>query len=371
MNFRNQFVVAVIVLSFLTGCRSLPNQLDLPWFRHLHSGEIPSPPAHISVTVTGSTRPLIGDEALLVANIRHSFEFLITRRGFVLDRDNPDFVAQIEYRTERYDRLNYSSVTQAVHSSAAVSGVGINTRASQALGVSLAMSITALSASGSTTAIQTTQQYTSYTHSISIQLRNRAGRLIWKGESTWDSPSLDLGSRIVFPLQLILSDLPSDGSVIPKVNRVKDSHALNYYRVECDPPNWFTCPSLPYRIFFDSRERPSPLLNAVPKQIKDTKALAAYVDLLQTAEYALPGGDSTDWGDPLKPTLWNSVTLGGKYYLGDDNQPTNILIELTSKPDGYYITRGAIVSDDEFQKFSERFDRWKHALNEYYDFFDE
>ena len=206
----------------------------------------------------------------------------------------------------------------------------------------------------------------SYTHTLAIEITNRKSDLVWKGESTWDSGELNLINRIIPALQLILSDLPSDKTFKPEIPEVRDSHVQNFYKLECDEI-WFTCPALPYRILFAQH---SPLDNeevSIPSYVKNPYALAAYIDLIQTAEYALPAGDEKDWNDPIQLSLWKKATLGGQYLLGPKKKPVNVIIELSGKSDGYYFDDCQVVSDAEYTKFQERLSKWQNLLYNYYD----
>jgi len=205
----------------------------------------------------------------------------------------------------------------------------------------------------------------SYTHIISIEVHGKDGVMVWKGESTWDSNELDMIRRIVPAIQLILSDLPSAQGIRPDAPEVKNSHVLNYFKLECED-TWFTCPALPWRIKFE-RNPSSETRTSIPRSIKDPAALAAYVDLIQTAEYVLPDGNEKDWKDPLRISLWENVTLGGQYLLGPDRIPVNIIIKLTGRSNGYYTNECKIATGEEFSRFSGQFSKWRQVLQDYYD----
>ena len=68
-------------------------------------------------------------------------------------------------------------------------------------------------------------------------------------------------------------------------------------------------------------------LGSLSKEIKHVVALSAYIDLIQTAEYALPQGKEKNT-NPLDRDIWSKVQLGGIYYLGNDDIPRKILINL-------------------------------------------
>ncbi len=95
--------------------------------------------------------------------------------------------------------------------------------------------------------------------------------------------------------------------------------------------------------------------------------MACYVDLIQTAEYVLPNGDEIDWKNPLSKSLWEKVTLGGKYLLGPLKTPINAIVELKGRQNGYYINKCKIVDDKEYAEFEVRINKWRDALSNYYD----
>jgi hypothetical protein len=190
--------------------------------------------------------------------------------------------------------------------------------------------------------------------------------VLFRSESTWDSPDFNILRNIVPALQLILSYLPADHTICPYVQEIQMAHVVNYFMLECDDV-WFTCPALPYRIMFKKKQINDQGKLDVPREIKDAYALAAYVDLIETAEYALPSGDEDNWKDPTQLSLWEEVRLGGQYFMGNSRRPVNIIIKLTAKSDSYYITECNVVSDDDFVKFSFEFSKWREALRDYYD----
>jgi hypothetical protein len=118
--------------------------------------------------------------------------------------------------------------------------------------------------------------------------------MVWKGKAAWDSYELNIIKRILPAIQLILSDLPFDPTYRPEISEVKKSHIENYYNLECQG-NWFTCPALPYCIFFEEEKAKKGIITGTVlsepglSSIKDPNAFAAYLDLIQTAEFALIG----------------------------------------------------------------------------------
>ncbi|HTY12021.1 MAG TPA: hypothetical protein VMF88_13245 [Bacteroidota bacterium] len=361
--------ILLFILLFVNGCVTVPSlRVSQPWVRSLKSNQVIDPTKAVKIEVSGSTSPLLGNEQLTSEQLNSSLTHLITRRGFTVNSRAYDYVVKLSYKTDRNDKMRLSSTVTSAHSQAYMISTTAGVGTSSGLGVSIARAIGALASRSSTVASQSADQTPSYTHTIAIELSNRDGAILWKGESTWDSEELNLISGIIPALQLILSNLPADRSVRPEIPEVKETHVTNYYRLECVDV-WFTCPALPYRILFADFSSSSPYRGAVPDRVLNQNAFATYVDLIQTSEYALPDGDENDWKDPLDVSLWKKVTLGGQYLLGPQKTPVNIIIELTGQSDGYYINRCKIATDTEYLVFSAKLARWREILTNYYDFY--
>lgn len=351
------------------GCATVPTvRVPHPWIRSLESQTQVQLNKYIKIEVIGTTSPLLGNEELIAQRLDSIVSYLIRRRGFNVTNDLLDYLLRLTYKTERSDKLHFASTVSSSNLNAYAVTTGSGAGATSGLGVSIARAVSAVVSRTTTVSTQTIDETISYTHTISIEISDRNGSLLWKGESTWDSPELNLISRIIPVLQLLLSDLPSDRTIRPEVPEIKESHVLNYYRLECEGI-WFTCPALPYKILFSEKSKSKENKISIPSSIKNPSALAAYVDLIQTAEFALPDGNEFDWKDPLNISLWKRTTLGGQYYIGPSKKPVNVLIKLVGKSDGYYVDDCRIATDQEFSNFNARLTRWRKSLQDYYDVF--
>ncbi len=363
MSFRQIWSISALFSVILVGCSTAPAvRVAQPWRRSLTSG----PPIRIGVVkieTEGKTFPLLGNERLLADSIGKNLAYLLARRGFVTADSAHDYLVQVAYKTERRERLqSYSSVATS-STSASVSRSESGAGATLGLGVSIARAIGALVGKSETVSQQTTEQVTSFSHTISVEIREKDGQVVWKGESTWDSSELNLISGIIPALQLVLSDLPADPSIQPSVPEVRADHVENYFKLECKD-RAFTCPALPYWIWL---KRPRFADEEMPREVRNPYALAAYVDLLQTAEYAIPSGDEEDWKFPLQPSLWGRATLIGQYRLGPSGRPVNVVIKLVGSEEGYYLDECMAVSDQEYAAYNQRLLKWRGALEDYYD----
>lgn len=351
------------VLIFAVGCSTVPSiRVSQPWLRSLKSGQLIESNKSLKIEVSGTTSPLIGNEQLTSDKLHSYLGNLLIRRGFIINNTTYAYDVKLSYRTTRSEKMRMVSSMNSVNAYAIYESAGV---ISSNLGVSTARAVSALTSRSGTVSTQELEQVVSYTHTISIELSNREGELLWKGESTWDNQELNLLNRIIPALQLLLSDLPSDKSYRPEIPEIKDTHVENYYRLACQG-QWFTCPALPYKIEFP-HDRSHKGLSIIPDCVKNQNALAAYIDLLQTAEYALPRGNEKDWEDPLEISLWTNVTLGGQYYLGPTKAPTNVIIELAGQSDGYYIDECRTVTEQEYSDFNKHMEKWREMLSNYFD----
>jgi hypothetical protein len=364
MKFSTQLLPALLCAAFVLGCGSTPVVREQPqWTRTLASTRGIAPKAKIRITVSGSTTPLLGSEQLITDTVRAQLSTLLKRRGFAVENTGTGYTAKLTYSTERNDKSRSPGFASSTLST------DVMTRpmtTSAGLGVGVAAAVGSLTSRSASAASQSSEQLSAYTHTIALELRDRDGAMAWKGESTWDSNELDIMDRIVPALRVLLSDLPADSTVRPAVREVKTTHTAQYYLLECVGVT-FACPALPFGAAFDYAKINSNAKADVPRAVHDPFALAAYVDLLQSAEYALPSGSEEDWKTPMRSSLWKRVTLGGQYALGKDKKPINIIIKLLTTPNGYTVDECAVIADDEYAKFSGQLTKWKQALQEYYD----
>ncbi|MEW5995373.1 MAG: hypothetical protein AB1744_13405, partial [Candidatus Zixiibacteriota bacterium] len=298
-------------------------------------------------------------------------EALLKRRGFsIVEPEEAAYKLSVEYETERQDRITAASYSRSIHYDRLVTGTAAGAGASSGLGVSVAAAVASAVQATSVTSGQVLDQVANYVHSISIQIENPSNELIWKGESTWDSYSVDIRDNFALAIQIMLRHFPTDTNHVPWVPEVKETHVRNFYRLEC-LDRWFTCPALPYRIYIE--QKPFAYTNESRyyystfdlESIEDPRAFAAFIDLIQTAEYALPMGHN-DWSDPLDVTLWKRVRLGGRYLLGASKTPENVLVELKGQPEGYETERCWIATNEEFSAFQSDLATWQRTLEEYY-----
>ncbi len=367
MKHINRIALILLMSTFLVGCGSAPTVREVqPWSRVLRSSHVVAPAAKMKIEVSGSSVPLLGSEQLTADNIRENFSRLLKRRGYRVENAAPDYVAKVSYLTERNDKFRHPSAAVPANSSMDAAITGSHAGAQSGLGVIVARAVSALAMRSAGISTQASDQASAYTHTLAVEIRNREGSSVWKGESSWDSNQLNIIDRCVPAMQLLLSDLPADSSAPPAIREIKSNHVANFYKLECAGTS-FTCPALPYGIMFEYQSVSPTAKIDIPKTIRDQYALAAYCDLLQTAECALPSGTEEDWKDPIKTSLWKKVTLGGRYLMGSGNKSVNIIIKLSVRANGYAVDECYAASEEEFAPFNTQLSKWKQALADYYD----
>jgi hypothetical protein len=319
--------------------------------------------SEIVVSVEGVTDPLFGETKLQDKEIRERLERNLVRRGYVIDKTGYKFLVQFKFRTERRDKTTSSSYM----STGSFSG-NYNYNASGAasiygLSAALAQIISAMASSTKTTALNSTQTMKYYTHSVTMEIRDRSGNLVWVGESTWDSPDINFKDDSYLAIQLLIVNLPKKENVYPKLQKLQSDKVENFYNLYCKYFG-FASPALPYRTKFNTSGT-----TYFPKQkIKNSEYLPFYIDLLQTAEDALPTGKKT-YKNPLDRQLWSKAMVGSKY-TDNNGKIVNVLIYLYGQSYGYTIQNCWIASDEEYADFESRLKIWKKAIHDYYDVYE-
>ncbi len=346
--------LAAIFTLALCGCAATPVVSSWrPWSRVIGDDRgTPQPGERVRLIVTGTTEPLIGDESLFQRQLHDRLGDLIARRGFVVTDSAATWECKLIYHTSAEVALEMSSTNYSSYR--ATSSVASGARSSGGYGVDWATALLArtVSASSTTSSVGVSQSR-GFIHTIALELRKDGGALSWKGEAQWESRRLEITLGMVTALQMLASKLRTSADAVPEIEKVKESHARVYYRLDCEGIV-FSCPALSSNIWF-----PPMLGDALPKGITGPEALAAYGDLIATAEYALPRGKGEK--------LWSRVLLGSRYRLGSDATATPLLIELLGSREGYAVKRAWKASPAEFSAFEDQLKSWRDQLKSYYD----
>ncbi len=359
LKFYNLILLITGILICLS-CAQVPTyEIWRPWTRSLSTTDRIVLGKTIQIEIDGKTDPLLGEEVILKKEMKNILENLLIRRGYTISTQTTDYKLKFSFNSKHDIRTSSRSMLASSNLNAYLLGSIFGSNYSSNLGVNLATAMIYSASKSSTFSKQKTISKDNYVHTISIDIIKN-DKVIWVGDSKWNSSSVDIRTDIFSAIQILLSDLPSNESLIPRVKEVKEDYALNYFRIYCWN-NWFASPALPYRIYFDDLKGKS----KIPKSVNNNMAFAAYLDLMQTAEYALPVGINNA-KSPLNRDLWKKVMLGGIYYIGDSNKKHKILIKLKGESSGYEIEKCWVASDEEYQDYLEKLSRWKEFLEDYY-----
>lgn len=383
------WVALVAGLLILVGCAAPPTMTAWrPWTRTLPvNASSLSPHATIALSVHGTTEPLAGTEALFQGSLARHCKDALKRHGYVVTESNATYQATLSYRTVRREAMDIQSsfATSTVGRTASAVGAGAAAGAGVgALGIGIAEAVQRATIASSSAATTSVRSGAVYMHTVGLEIADQGGVVVWKGESAWDSKSVDLASSARMVLGLLVSDLPSDPQVTTPIEEIKPTHVGNYYKLYCSDP-YFSCPGLPYLISFElatelrlsgdvtaaSQKSTDARAAHLPTSIVHGNALAAYRDLIENAEIALPlGGGRSAWKNPLDPKLWSKVRLGGRYTLGPARKPASVLVTLQTGTAAngtcYFVREARTATPEEFAVFERDLGDWQLALKQFY-----
>jgi len=359
----------LLCLALVAGCATTPSlRVWRPWTRvtTTHTASL-NPTNNVTIQVNGSTLPLLGSETLVSDQLREKFATLLQRRGYRIVNSDGDLNVMFTYHTkEEFNtsmRILNLSTTNVSNSSRATAQ---RLTSPLGAGVSIASAVASHSAQTSTLSSVSFDSEKSYCHTLSIEIIDRSDVPIWKGESTWTTDDLELQNSMSTAIQMLLSALPKEEDCLPIVSKLQKDKTANFFRLECHG-YWFTRPALPYRIYFASI--PSSSSSILPYAVRYPEYLPAYIDLIRTAEFALPIGRN-NYGNPLDSYLWSQVLLGGKYLIKNSNEQVNVMIQLRGESTGYTVQKCWVAKDEEFNDFLSKLREWKQALEGFFDFYE-
>lgn len=364
---RTLIYLILFVLVLISGCSVLPNKsIKLPWNRIHESNQEIALNSKMMIEVSGNTLPLLGNESLTQLKIKQLAEGLMERRGFIFDNSDYKYKMKILYNTiknEKYINIQSSSINSGFNNYEALSYNRYG------LGTTIASSIRNTNNFLLSSTTNMNFNITQYTHTYAIEIYDNSNELIWKAETDWDSSNLDILAQSVNQLQILFSHLPNSNKPI-RVKSLKESKFKAYFGQFINNKT-FSCPALPYQILFKTvySQNPDANINLIINTGSE-KAMFAFIDLLQTAEFCLPNSKEDKWVNPHDERNWHNIILGGKYILDKSNQKINVLIELYSDSNGYNVKRCRIVSDNDFAEYENKIEKWKTALQNFYDFYE-
>jgi hypothetical protein len=369
MRFKTTLLVLSIGLWLALGCSTTPEvRVWQPWTKV--SGEV-NTIGDIQVSVDYESNPFPGSNVLKESNVESVLEELLLRRGYNVSNDPTTSMRLLaSLHTTRRDHLQTGYQYRPRYSAKYLQGSVI---ATHSVGVTIATIISSLDIKRGPQALTDIHTREGYTHTLGIMISD-GNNILWKGESTWDSVDPDIQSHFIPSVQLLFSSLPANPEVLPKVREVNPDKGFDFFLLNCWN-RWFSCPALPYRIVFTrptqggavSNRASSPFITT--SDIQNEEAFAAYVDLLNTSEFALPKGNSK-YNYPLDDVLWKKVQLGGVYDI-EGKGITKILIDLEGYSGGYEVRKCRIPSSEEWTEYVEKKAEWESALGELFSFWEE
>jgi hypothetical protein len=328
-----------------------------PWKRTLQEMRIVEG-STVSVIVKCEETPILGSDHLVNSEISSAATDLLHRRGFIVSEQNPDYILKIFYKTIRVDKESSIQINQSgnwLSSRKIASGYS-------GFGVMLANSLETLATSSASMSQVATYKYEVFNHQLSCEIFPNQEDPVWKHDTYVESSDVNILNHSRSLLQIAFAELPSSEIIVPtvpKVRKNKVSDFTNQFLVNRS----FICPALPSYILFRIYDKD--ILG-----VSHPEALMAYMDLLQTAEYAIPNGSETDWEDPTQSRLWNKATLIGRYHIGSSKEPVNVVVNLSGTTSKYLVKECLLVSDEAFRAYQAKYDSWKQALQRYYQFFE-
>jgi len=352
----------LIVFSIIS-CETAPPVKPIAWTRTLPETMNIEAGSSIYLYVTGETEPLSGNDELVAKRLEDHASDILLRRGYTVSKENYSLKCIINYKTNLGSRLSFNSQTSSYTSS----------RFSMYSNYFIGDSIFNNTVTSTTTDVY---ESAAFLHTISVDLYEENGNLVWSGNSAWESSDLNILSNSYMVFRKLFSIFPKSNNILAYIPMIRENRVLDYYRHYCKNI-WFTSFALPYQIRFDPlqnvRQNPndqnSPIITILPKTISDGQNLAAYIDLIIMSELALPGGTVDDWKkNPLSDHLWKEAILGGRYIIGNNENIKNILINLKkiSGGNGYAVNNSRIVSDEEYDQYLENLLQWQIILKEHF-----
>ena len=364
-----RLIPGLVIMFFsiwLSGCASVPSiTVWRPYSAVMKSSEDINPRSRLKINVNGETPPLLGNENLRLDSLNTITKNLLKRRGFIIADSAYDYIVNLIYKTERIDKLHMTSSLHESHSLGMNISSGSGSISKGGLGVNLAIALSRMYSFSQTTSTLNLMDEFCFLHTIAVEIYDNKNDLVWQGESYWESQNVEIFNILASALQYIFCNLPLDDSIVPWADEVKVDHAANFFSLFCVKKK-FICPALPYAILFRSPDETN--LLGFPSSICNPEALAACIDLITTAEYAIPMGKFSS-KNIMDEYLWERVQIGHQYLIGPENRKVHLLINMVGRREGYIIDKCWVASDDEFMEYQSKLLNWKIALDEYYNLY--
>ena len=362
------FRITISILSLLLiNCATTPTvRSKRPFTRSFtESMSEYNPNRPIQVNVNCEASPFIGSSELVDAEIEDLIVLLLKERNLLIDQNNSFFFKlNVNYRTETLSRMLSTTAVSSSSGSANASSLKTGTASSNTLAIAVASLVSANSSASNNSVITSNTSKEYFKHTIAIELLDRHGKTIYKSDIIWETVTPDIRSELNSNLNYILNTFPRGENLIKNTHQLREDHLDQYFDTYC-AYRWFINPVLPYRIRFSHDQYGS----ASKIAIKNPEALPAVLHLIQSAQVAIPFGYG-NYRNATDSRLWSTARLGGRYYIGDSQEPVAVIVDLIGSVSGYTISNCWIATPTEYAKFKAKQIEWESALAEYFNFYE-
>lgn len=358
-----RYLYVMLYLLLIMGCSTVPKVVPHPWNKTLSDEEIIQG-STIAIETTILSTPLIGSQELLEEEIAQKAKSLLERRGFYISNSNYQYKMKVLFSVEK----QLETITTSMIQNSNYSGSAMTVKSGYGITLANLISETVQVSKSEVS----TNQYDTYTYSFACEIYTASGKLIWKNDAIQKAYKFNVLDYITPMLQIAFSSLPKDENIYPRVPKIKETQVKNFLSAKVYQ-TYLRCPALPNLICFedywleDYEYKPHKFKQ---NYSKNPQAFMVYIDLLQTAEFAIPGSKIKKWDNPLDMNNWRTVYLIGKYYLGNDQNPVNIVVKLKGTPSFYVVSKCNIVTDEEYNSYYQKYNLWINKLTEFFDFFE-
>jgi len=361
------FLLTLISICFLSSCATTPIVHSWrPYTRTFtHESNVFDTDSDFHVQVICEDSPFLGSTKLIDDEIENLVTTLLRDRGLKVNQENrTSYNFRMRYRTEIVSHSTSSTVANSRASGINASQLQTGNATSNTIGVIVASLVSANRVSANNTVVTSNSTKEYYKHTIALEIVDADELLQYKSDVIWETTTPDIRSRLTSSMRYILNSIPTGETPIKKFPKLKINHLNQYFKTNCSY-TWFINPVIPYRIKFMQNQDGG----AAKSALRNPETLPAVVHLIQSAEVAVPYG-SRNYKNVTALGLWSTARLGGEYYIGNDDQPVRILVDLSGSSSGYTISKSWVASREEYSKFNQKREEWEKALIEYFDFYE-
>lgn len=345
-----------IVLVAFSGCTTIqPGAAWRPWTRTVgNAGDIR--PAEYTLHVEGVDSTTAGEGQALNRELGAILEDMLLRHGYPRVEDSATYAVTLRYRAGIHRYLDFKTVVNNETTSTTTWETVVRERKDHRQeGGERRLDTVVVGSTGSTassTVVNSSTEKTSYDYTVTIELQDSAGVMLWQADAMWSSPARNIIDQIFQPLKLLVHELPSI-PVPTRVQRVREDRAAAFYDLHC-AGKYFSSPAVPYNIRFREWEE-------CERTLSDPYAFEAYIDLLEYAGTAVPLLDyGMHYSDIKDDAPAEKLMLGGQYLIGDAEEPVFILLTLADSNEGCYeVNEAYVATEDEYVDYLYRLEQWR------------